>query len=145
MKKILIPTDGSEYAGKAIEKAAEIAEAFDSEVELLYVSDIRSTLMIVPEFQMYAGLDDEKLDVEIDKKASQVLEEGKKKLGREKVTTNILEGYPADEIIHYVQENDFDLLVMGSHGIGSGIKRYLLGSVTNQVIQHVNIPTLIIR
>ena len=60
------------------------------------------------------------------------------------VESVILEGNPADEIVKFAEENDIDLIVMGTLG-KTGIQRFLLGSVTENVIRHSKKPVLVIR
>lgn len=54
-----------------------------------------------------------------------------------------LEGNPADEILDYANKNNVEMIIMSSHG-RSGIKRWLLGSVTKKVLDHSPIPVLIV-
>ena len=60
------------------------------------------------------------------------------------VSTGITVGHPAEEICKKVEAGGFDLLVMGSRGLGQ-IKGYLMGSVSNRVCRHANCPVLIVR
>ncbi len=56
----------------------------------------------------------------------------------------ILEGNPAEEIIGFAEKNDIDLIVMGTHGI-TGISRFLLGSVAENVVRHSKKAVLVVR
>jgi nucleotide-binding universal stress UspA family protein len=60
------------------------------------------------------------------------------------VTTEIRTGHPAAEIVAAAEEREADLIVVGSHGL-TGFKRFLLGSVSNQVLQSANNSVLIVR
>ena len=60
------------------------------------------------------------------------------------VESVILEGNPAEEIINFAENNDIDLIVMGTHGI-TGIERFLLGSVAENVVRHSKKAVLIVR
>jgi len=64
---------------------------------------------------------------------------------KDRVESVILQGSVADEIIEYINTSDVDFVVMGSHGIGSGIHRNLLGSVTNKVLHYGEKPILVVR
>jgi nucleotide-binding universal stress UspA family protein len=53
-------------------------------------------------------------------------------------------GHPADEIASYAQAGNFDLLVMGSHGVGA-LKNLVLGSVATKVLARCTVPVLLVR
>ena len=53
-------------------------------------------------------------------------------------------GYPADEILHQVEAGDFDLLVIGSHGVGR-VADVIMGSTTGRVIRQCKKPVLVVR
>jgi nucleotide-binding universal stress UspA family protein len=53
-------------------------------------------------------------------------------------------GHPAGDILEFVEENDTDLLVLGSHG-RSGIRRLLMGSVAEQVIRNASCPVFTVK
>ncbi|MCK5763740.1 MAG: universal stress protein, partial [Clostridiales bacterium] len=62
-----------------------------------------------------------------------------------KITESTSIGDPASEILHLTENDEtIDIIVMSTHGM-STTKRFLLGSVTNKVVHHINIPILIIR
>jgi nucleotide-binding universal stress UspA family protein len=56
----------------------------------------------------------------------------------------VLSGNPASAILKYSQENNCDLIVMGSRGLGA-IREWMLGSVSHQVVQQARIPVLIVK
>jgi nucleotide-binding universal stress UspA family protein len=56
----------------------------------------------------------------------------------------LVEGRPSDRIIETAKTEDFDLVVMGSRGLG-GIKEFLLGSVSDRVADEVPCPVLIVK
>ncbi len=60
-----------------------------------------------------------------------------------KVETTILEGAADEQIISYSKEHGVDLIVISTHGYG-GVKRLLLGSVTDRVIRSCEVPVLVI-
>lgn len=61
-----------------------------------------------------------------------------------KVNTKILVGHPAETITKFAAQERYDLLIMGHQG-ASGIKGFLMGSVSGKVLQHANCSVLIIR
>lgn len=56
----------------------------------------------------------------------------------------LLIGRPAEEIIDYAEKNDIDLIVMGTLGL-TGVKRFLIGSVAENVVRHSKVPVLVVR
>jgi len=60
------------------------------------------------------------------------------------VDTIVLEGDPASAILDEAEKGDYDLVIMKTHTMKKR-KRFMLGSVTNKVVHHINIPILIIR
>ncbi|MBK5262633.1 MAG: universal stress protein [Peptostreptococcaceae bacterium] len=146
MKKILIPVDFSEFSERAIEEGKKMAKAFDSEVVLLHVLGLRIATMrfsaTVPQGRPVDSYEDhEKKD------ASDMLTAYKESFGemKDKVETKVIHGVIADEILKIINNTDVDLVIMGSHGIGSALYRTLLGSVTNKVIHHSKKPVLVIK
>jgi nucleotide-binding universal stress UspA family protein len=67
-----------------------------------------------------------------------------KKLGVEKVSSVTKEGFSADQIIKMGRETADNLIAMCSHG-RSGVKRWVLGSVTETVVRHSGDPVLVVR
>jgi nucleotide-binding universal stress UspA family protein len=53
-------------------------------------------------------------------------------------------GHPADEIASYAESGKFDLLIMGSHGVGA-LKNLVLGSVATKVLAKCTVPVLLVR
>jgi nucleotide-binding universal stress UspA family protein len=70
-----------------------------------------------------------------------------KKLGEAKgikVESILLEGYPSDELIRYAEENEMDIVVMGTLG-KTGVDRILLGSVAGNLVRHSKISVMVVR
>lgn len=147
-KKILLPTDGSEYANKAAKHAIWIASLGGAELVVLNVIETSSLV----------GLPAEDLIVRI---KEMLKEEGQKSLEKissiyveskqedechkdVKLTTITEEGSPADMIIKKVKEENIDLVVMGTSG-KHGLDRFLLGSVTENVVRSAPCPVLVVH
>ncbi len=149
LERVLIPTDGSEAAQKAVTFAVKHLENIPCKVTLLSVveepvySAFWSDGLIAPEVLMPPP---EELREELDKRAEEVLKESAQPLrdaGLE-VQAKVRFGNPATEIIQEASEGGYDMIVMGSHGRGA-IGGFLLGSVSNRVIHHAPCPVLIVR
>jgi nucleotide-binding universal stress UspA family protein len=140
-KKILVPLDGSELAGKALGKAVELAGIFGAELFLFQV---------VPFIPIYGSPElvtplivDEKQKESAEKYLAETAEALKKK--GLKVTTEVRTGQQvAPEIIDFAKENGADLIVMCTHG-RSGISRWMLGSVALKLLTRGETPILLIR
>jgi len=143
-KNIMIATDGSEAAKKAVDTAIKLAKMNKAKLYAVHV--------IAPG-ELSVNLRDprdlewkDSMKVYLEKQGGEVtayVEDSGNKANVE-VESTILEGNPADEIVNFAQKNDIDLIVMGTLG-KKGIQRFLLGSVTENVIRHSKQPVLIVR
>ena len=146
MNKILIPVDGSEYSQKAVEQGKRIAEAFHSEILLVHVVEEllmpRGFNIAIPKQDRVRNPYDEN-DI---KEAEKMLQDYKESFGdlKDRVSTEVIQGFPADEIIKLLNGSDVDMAVMGSSGIGSALYRNILGSITSKVLHHAEKPVLVV-
>ena len=138
-KKILVPTDGSEFAKKAQRHALFLSKV--SGAEIIAVS--------VTENNFINGLP---LDDEI-YQLNQVLKERSEENLKEfdelneddlKITHVIREGSPARVILEVAVEEDVDLIVMGSSG-KSGFDRFIMGSVADKVVNSAKCAVLVVH
>ncbi len=143
IKKILVPIDGSEANKKAIEMAGQIAKDQNAGILLLHIIELNmpSALQVEYSYVQYSYTDDELKSL---KDISQkILETAKNTLPGVEVSTMSVVGYPVDEILRVSEEEDVDMIVMATRGM-TGIKKYLMGSVTNNVVHHSKKPVLVI-
>jgi len=145
--RVLITTDGSENAEVAIPHGTAIAQRYGSVVHVLNVVDLQAA---GGAFNA-GGLEKEfleRLDARgqeaVDSVANKI-EESAPDLTVETAVerTASFEGAAAG-VREYVEENEIDLLVMGSHG-RSNLKRQLLGSVASTVLRTVDVPVLVVK
>lgn len=137
-KKILIPTDGSEYTKAAVRKGLEMAKATGGEVTALYVVDQTSFINFPMDSTIVS------VYTLLEKEGEEALEFVKKEaeaLGV-KVTTRIEEGSPSRKIVDLSAEHD--LVVMGTLG-RTGFSKLLLGSVAERVVRFAKCPVLVVR
>ncbi|MBV0925240.1 universal stress protein [Halomicroarcula limicola] len=143
---ILVPTDGSTVAEVAVSHAVDIAEKYDATVHALYVVDpdwVNYSLGSEQIDRLKQGHFDEMEDVEEDaNEATGIVADAAADRGVETVE-EIRVGTPHDIISNYADGNDVDLIVMGSHG-RSGVRRALLGSVTERVLRSSHLPILVV-
>jgi nucleotide-binding universal stress UspA family protein len=136
-KKILVGTDGSDSATKAVSHAADMAAAMGAELVLIHIypsarSDVGSTF----------GRADAYPGQEI---GQAVLRDAEKHFGgKVKIKSVLREGDPAEGLIDVAEEEGIDLIIVGNRGM-TGAKRFLLGSVPNQVSHHAPCNVLIVH
>ena len=139
-KKILIATDGSEKGRKSINYGIELARLSDAKVYVAYVVDTASFESIPMDGgweMMYELL--EKEGREITSTVSDLV-----KGSNVDVESHVLEGHPSHEIIEFAENNDIDLIVLGTQG-KSGFDRFLLGSVAEKVLRNSKVPVMVVR
>ena len=137
-KKVLIPTDGSEYNKEALQKGLSLAKLLGAEATILYVVD-QSAFAAIPPDSMISDI----YSV-LQKEGNAVLDRAKveaKNVGVE-AKTLIREGMPAHEILE--EAKNHDLIVMGTLG-RTGIARIMMGSVAEKVVRHAPCPVMLIR
>ncbi len=137
---ILVPTDGSEGVEEALEHARSIAGKYDATVHVLYVVNT-STYSSLPADSNWESIVSA-LEEEGERSTSELaqrLEDDGIEVERE-----VRDGVPHKEILEYSDEEDIDLVVMGTHG-KTGIDRLLLGSVTEKVVRKSEAPVLTVR
>jgi nucleotide-binding universal stress UspA family protein len=145
-EKILVPTDGSETAENAVEHALDLAENYGAEVHALYVVDVDSMSLSLGAEQvdrLQQGQFDEMGEVK-DKaeEATGYVADRARERGLDTVE-HIAGGQPHSIVAEYAEDHDIDLVVMGSHG-RSGVKRALLGSVTERTLRSTHVPVLVV-
>lgn len=141
-KHILIPIDGSACSEQAAVQGLTLAKIFGAKITFLYVLENPVLVYATPDIVPYYAR--ELLD-DLRKHAEEVLlaaQAPAKEAGLEADTSLLEFMRPADGIIQAAQ--DCDLVVMGSHG-RSGIRRLLLGSVTEAVMRLSSKPLLVMR
>ena len=146
LKSAIVPLDGSELAESVLPTVAELAKPLQLEVVLFRAYTIPySALAVDPESsflvsdeELISAMRDEVVAY-LDKKAQAI-----KKLGVDRVSTIAEYGLAADEIIALARKTPDVLIAMCSHG-RSGVKRWVLGSVTETVARHSGDPVLVTR
>ena len=141
-KKILLPTDGSRFSDKSEMHALAIAAANNAEIIALSVV----------ENSFSAGLPDSETINEVNRLLKDETEQNLQKVERlrdeegldVKVTKRIAEGSPAKAILEIIEEEDIDLVVIGSSG-KSGIGKFLMGSVAEKVVKSAKCCVLVVH
>ena len=138
-KKILVPTDGSDFAKKAQNHALFLAKVSGAEIVALSVTENN--------FVNGLPLDDEvyQLNQILKEQSEENLKEFDK-LNEDdlKITHVIREGSPAKAILEVAKEEEIDLIVMGSSG-KSGFDRFIMGSVADKVVNSAKCAVLVVH
>ena len=152
-KRILVPLDGSRFSTRALPNAVEVANRFDAEVVLVRVvtQTMQASAMATPS---RGGPAIQEMFIEEarrqDKRNVAYLRRYLQKKLRElaaqgiKGSYHIMVGDPVLSIKEFCQKEDIDLVVMTTHGRG-GLKRAILGSVSDEIIRGCGVPVLAIK
>ncbi|KUO75117.1 MAG: universal stress protein UspA [Desulfosporosinus sp. BRH_c37] len=140
-KKILVPTDASEYSRRALKIALEMARSIQAEVVLLHVS---FTPQAYWGYTISYGIT--VTQEQLDQNGELALDATLTGIDSEQVVINkrVESGHPVTLILEYIKKENIDLVVMGSHGYGA-IAGSVLGSVSQRVLQRASCPVLIIK
>jgi nucleotide-binding universal stress UspA family protein len=143
-KHILIATDGSDLAHKAVVQGFALAKAIGAKVTAVTVTE-PWTAVVPGEMGMAFPVEDyEKGATENATRILSAVREEAEAAGISADTVHMSDQYPADGIIATAKEKGCDLIVMASHG-RRGLSRLLIGSQANQVVVHSEVPVLVIR
>jgi nucleotide-binding universal stress UspA family protein len=174
MKKILVPTDGSDHAIKAIDLAADLAEKYGAEIVVLHVLLDHTSIYDLKLVAEKYGLGQDVLDG-LDELMDASLEAAKAGYGGpvslpaprethqaigEAISDNFVQraasmkvanvkkivtsGSPADAILEAAEGEGADTIVMGSRGLGK-IADMLMGSVSHKVSHHANCTCITVK
>jgi len=137
-KHVLVPTDGSRGAALAVAEGIDVARATGATLHLLHVvetgglgPDARSVLK----------------EGELTERANEILAEATEKVEKtslDSVTSVIEHGNPAKVICDYIDENEIDLAIMGTHG-QTDFSRYVMGGVSAKIIRQSPVPVTWVR
>lgn len=137
-RTMLVPLDGSKLAEVVFTYARELAGRLNIDLVFLHVSPSDETELL-PMYRTYVE--------HCAQLVSQQSQEIQRKLGQNKKKVSargeVVTGYPAEEILRYAEENSVDLIMLASHG-RSGIRRWILGSVTEKVLRASKVPVWLV-
>ncbi len=148
-QRIVVPLDGTDLSARSLPYAVEMARKFSAELILVTavqpgrvvtsgVEGPGSVQILIDSAQEKEALDRKEAVANLDAVARDCERKGAR------VTTAIVNGAPADEILKLCRERKADLVIMTTHG-RSGIKRAVLGSVTDAIARSNIVPVLMIR
>ena len=140
MKKIIVPVDFSDHSEYALETAASIAKKHNSELLVLHMLELSNAILTAgtdslnEEAVFYLKLAEQKFEAFLDKPYLEGIN-----------VTPIVKHFKVwSEVNEVANDHEANLIVMGSHG-ASGIKEAIVGSNTEKVVRHSDIPVLVIK
>lgn len=146
-RKILIATDGSELAGRAVAHGVGLAKSLGASVTIVTVTENWSAVDMASAVEFGAANpigDYEKAEAEIAARILTAAEAKAREAGVNARTVHVRDRHPADGIVETANSEGCDLIVMASHG-RRGVERVLIGSQATKVLTYTKIPTLIVR
>jgi nucleotide-binding universal stress UspA family protein len=145
IKKILVATDGSVYAEHALNFALDLAYRYSAEIELVTV--VPPVLLPAHSFNVVKSeaIADATLQLENSFKGALTLaeEKARKEKPNLKVYTAFEHGNPDEKIVETAKRGNFDIIIMGSRGLGN--REYSLGSISHRVADNSPCPVLIVK
>jgi nucleotide-binding universal stress UspA family protein len=145
IRSIVVGTDGSDTARKAVQEAADLAVQVGAAMDIVSayapVSNqrLKDEARQAPEDVQWMVTAREDVAAKL-REAKELAEDA----GVKEINVHPREGDPADAILDVAEEHGSDLIVVGNKGM-SGAKRFLLGSVPNKVSHHAPCSVLIVR
>jgi len=137
-KKILLASDGSNFALRAADQAIKLASlSGDAVIEIIYVVDLETSKRDAI-YYMDSDI------IQEERKKRLKLTEEKIKASGVNYHSSILYGEPGPAIVTYANENKFDVVVLGSRGLNA-LQEMVLGSVSHKVAKRVQCPVMIVK
>jgi nucleotide-binding universal stress UspA family protein len=138
--RILLTVDGSEESSTVARTAVDLADRMDSELHVVHVGEVGPVYH--PERHGYLARYEE-----LQEEAQRLLEEQVEQVkatGGKVAGVHLGMGRPDEEIVGLAEEIDAGLIVVGSRGLG-GVRRALMGSVSDSVVRHAHCPVMVVR
>ncbi len=145
--KILLATDGSEEAQLALSTAVDQTNSTNSELHVVTVGPWNPDPAYATHEASFRRQTYEEVSEAIGKEAQQILDEQVKKIkeaGGAVQEAHLRRGRKDQEIVRLAEEIGAGLIVVGSRGRG-GVRRALMGSVSDSVIRHAHCPVMVVR
>jgi len=139
---ILVAFDGSKASNKALDHAISMLQVTpDAKISIIHVFGFPRVYFGESYAPISTSVTKEYYDL-----AEQTVETAKQRLKDAGVTgtVELIQGAPAEVILDYSKKNNFDVIIIGSRGLG-GIREFVLGSVSHNVVQHARIPVLVVK
>ena len=141
--KILVPVDGSEISFRALEAALFLAKKLGSDITTIHITE-DIPLTYIDSEKLLNNLTE--ISMACKSRGQEILTKCSEIAIKNELTINtvLLQGNPATIVVDYSENGKYDIVIMGSHGMGK-FKKLILGSVSSKVIHHSSCPVMIIR
>ena len=141
IRKILVPSDFSDYSVTAFEWAQEFAAKWDAQILVLHVFSTTPPIPSMEGMGTNWALLEADLRTDIDTRLKQFVVNPL--ISPNQIQTKVRIGSVFYEICQAAEQDTIDLIVMGSHG-RTGLQHVLLGSVAERVVRHAPCPVLVV-
>ena len=137
ISKILVPLDGSSTSFNGLDMAIFLARQCSATITGIHVVSI---------YPQHLGDLVTPLKTKLIKDAEKFMEQAKVKSAQNGIVFRhkIIYGDPSDDVIYFAKQNKFDLIIIGSRGLG-GMKEAFLGSVSNAIVHKSHLPVLVVK
>lgn len=141
-KRVLVAYDGSEPSKSALQHAIDLAEK-DKEVHVNVVHIFQLPQYFIGDVFATAS---PQVNEEIYEYAEQLSAQAKETVSflGDRATVDLIQGPAGQAILNYAEKHHNDLIIIGSRGL-SGLKEFVLGSVSHHVVQNSRIPVLVMK
>ena len=138
--KVLVAVDGSDNSFRALDAALLFSEKLGANVTAIHVIDVIPVLHIQSEKLLRELVDAYK------KESQRILSKCSEIATRKglSINTKLLQGHAGSTILDFCEKGKYDIIVMGSRGMGK-LKELVLGSVSSKVVHHSSCPVMITR
>jgi len=137
IERILLPTDGSAFSERAADYAIDLAKRLNSKIVSVHIVRIAAP----------RTLDTNNIKDEAARRADTCFEsirEKAKDAGIDIETKVLISRSIEDALLEEIEEYDYQLTVMGAHGL-SGFKKFILGSISDAIVHHSTKPVLLVK
>jgi Universal stress protein UspA and related nucleotide-binding proteins len=139
-EKILVPLDGSQHSLQALQQAVYLAELCGAQLELLYVVDLNQKISAFEQVSTGGYIPNE-----LKEDGYEILAAAMQEVPKDiKAAMQVVIGQPSKTIIEFCEQEQCDLIIMGSRGLGK-IEQFFMGSVSQYVLSHASCPVMISR
>ena len=142
LKKILVPFDFSTRSTEALRVASNVARKYGASVHLLYVVDSHTARVMRIKPCAEENIDDAHRQAYVNQRFDEVLADID--LSEVSLERHCAAGHPDIEILRMATVQDFDLIVMGTHG-HRGFEHLVYGSIAEKIVRSASCPVLVVK
>lgn len=140
--KILVAYDGSKASKKALDKALELTKLTPGvKLDVIHVYDFPRFYVAEGFVPISPAVHQEFYDM-----AQQTVDDATRRIEEAGINghAELVQGSPSEAILEYAKQKGHDVIIIGSRGLG-GIREFVLGSVSHNVVQHARVPVLVVK